>query len=133
MRQDFLDRLLNMSMALIPEIDSDSKHVSFVVRKNKILGFGVNKSMQTHPLASKLNCRFGTIHSELSAILRAKKMSDFDNATLVNIRLSAASMRTGVPILRNSRPCPSCQKLILANPEIKQVIYTTDSGWRHYD
>jgi deoxycytidylate deaminase len=120
-------------MALIPEIDSDSKHVSFVVRKNKILGFGVNKSMQTHPLASKLNCRFGTIHSELSAILRAKKMSDFDNATLVNIRLSAASMRTGVPILRNSRPCPSCQKLILANPEIKEVIYTTDSGWRHYD
>lgn len=133
MRKELLDRLVGMSMDLIHKIDSDSKHVSFVVRKNRILSFGVNKSMQTHPLASKLNCRFGTIHSELSAILRAKRLSDFQDVTLVNIRLSSASLRNGVPILRNSRPCPSCQKLILANPEIKSVIYTTDNGWRHYD
>ena len=118
MRKELLDRLVGMSMDLIHKIDSDSKHVSFVVRKNRILSFGVNKR---------------TIHSELSAILRAKRLSDFQDVTLVNIRLSSASLRNGVPILRNSRPCPSCQKLILANPEIKSVIYTTDNGWRHYD
>jgi deoxycytidylate deaminase len=122
-----------MSMALIPEITSDSKHVSFVMRKNKILSVGINKSMQTHPLAIKLNCRFGTIHSELSAILRAKNLTEFKDVTLVNVRLSAASITGGVPILRNSKPCPSCQKLILANPEIKRVIYTTDQGWKEYD
>lgn len=133
MRKHLLDRLVDMSMVLIHEIESDSKHVSFVLRKNKILSFGVNKSMQTHPLASKLNCRFSTIHSELSAILRAKKKTDFDDVTLVNIRLSSESMTKGVPIFRNSKPCPSCQKLILANPEITRVIYTTDQGWRHYD
>lgn len=133
MREELLERLLNISMGLIQDIDSDSKHVSFVVRKNKILSFGVNRSMQTHPLARKFNCRFGTIHSELSAILRARKLSDFSDVTLVNIRLSSASIRTGEPILRNSKPCISCQKLILANPEIKSVIYTTDSGWKYYD
>jgi len=132
MRQDILNRLIDMSMLLIPEITSDSKHVSFVLKKNKIVSFGINKSTQTHPLASKFQCRFGTIHSELSAILRAKRMTEFDNATLVNVRLSAASIRLGVPILRNSKPCPSCQKLILATPEIKNVLYTTDKGWETY-
>jgi deoxycytidylate deaminase len=133
MNTQTLNRLINMSMALIPEITSDSKHVSFVMRKNKILSVGINKSMQTHPLAIKLNCRFGTIHSELSAILRAKNLTEFKDVTLVNVRLSAASITGGVPILRNSKPCPSCQKLILANPEIKRVIYTTDQGWKEYD
>jgi deoxycytidylate deaminase len=133
MRKQLLDELVDMSMVLIPEIESDSKHVSFILKRNKIIGFGINKSNQTHPLADKLKCRFGTIHSELSAILRAKKSSDFHNVTLVNVRLSAASLTLGKPILRNSKPCPSCQKLILANPEIKQVFYTTDQGWKWYD
>ena len=132
MRQDILDRLIDMSMLLIPEITSDSKHVSFVLKKNKIVSFGINKSTQTHPLASKFNCRFGTIHSELSAILRARRTADFDNATLVNVRLSASSIILGEPVLRNSKPCPSCQKLILATPEIKTVLYTTDKGWETY-
>jgi len=133
MRISLLNRLVDMSMVLIHDIESDSKHVSFVTKKNKILSFGVNKSMQTHPLARKLNCRFSTIHSELSAILRAKRRADFDDVTLINIRLSSESMRKGVPIFRNSKPCPSCQKLILANPEIKRVIYTTDQGWLQHD
>ena len=133
MRPDFLNRLIDTSMLLIPEITSDSKHVSFVIRKNKILSVGINKSTQTHPLAIKLKCRFGTIHSELSAILRAKRRNDFHDVTLVNVRLSASSIRLGTPILRNSKPCPSCQKLILANPEIKKVFYTTDLGWESYD
>lgn len=127
-----LDRLVDMSMVLIPEITSDSKHVSFILKKNKIVSFGINKSTQTHPLASKLNCRFGTIHSELSAILRAKRTNDFENVILVNVRLSSSSLRLGQPILRNSKPCPSCQRLILANPEIKKVYYTTDKGWEIY-
>lgn len=128
-----LSRIVELSCNLIHEIDSDSKHVSFIVRKNKIVSFGINKSLKTHPIANKLNCRFGTIHSELSAILRAKKSSDFNNVTLVNIRLSSSTLRTGVPVFRNSMPCPSCVKLILANPEIKEVIYTTDEGWKTYD
>jgi len=133
MRPILFDKMIDISMLMIPEITSDSKHVSFIIRKNKILSFGINKSMQTHPLASKLNCRFGTIHSELSAILRAKRRNDFDDVTLVNVRLSTASLKEGKPILRNSKPCPSCQKLILANPEIKKVYYTTDLGWQSYD
>lgn len=133
MNKRTLERLIDLSMMLIPEITSDSKHVSFIMKKNKILSFGVNKSTQTHPLAIKFRCRFGTIHSELSAILRAKNMSDFKDVSLVNVRLSSSSISQGVPILRNSKPCPSCQKLILANPEIKRVIYTTDFGWKEYD
>lgn len=132
MRSDVLNRLVDMSMALIPEISSDSKHVSFILRKNKIVSFGINKSNQTHPLANKLNCRFGTIHSELSAILRAKRFGYIQDLTLVNIRLSITSSKKGIPILRNSKPCTSCQKLILANPEIKRVFYTTDQGWNTY-
>jgi len=128
-----LDKIVEMSCGLIHEIDSDSKHVSFIVRKNRIVSFGINKSLKTHPIANKLNCRFGTIHSELSAILRAKRSSDFSNATLVNVRLSSSTIKTGIPVFRNSKPCPSCIKLILANPEIKEVIYTTDKGWKKYD
>lgn len=133
MRKELLDRMISMSMILISEITSDSKHVSFIVRKNKIISVGINKSTRTHPLASKFKCRFGTIHSELSAILKAKKIGDFEDVTLVNIRLSAASIKQGIPILRNSKPCPSCQNLIMANPEIKNVIFTTDQGWKNYD
>jgi deoxycytidylate deaminase len=124
-----LSRLVDISCSLIHDIESDSKHVSFIVRKNKILSFGVNKSLKTHPIANKLNYRFGTIHSELSAILRAKKSAEFKNVTLVNLRLSALTIRTGIPVFRNSMPCPSCVKLIMANPEIKQVVYTNDEGW----
>lgn len=128
-----LKQLLQLSCSLIDGIDSDSKHVSFVLRKNKILSFGTNKSLQTHPLAKRFNCRFGTMHSELSAILKAKKSSDFIGVTLVNIRLSATTLRSGVPILRNSKPCAACMRLILSNPEIQEVIYTTNEGWKNYD
>lgn len=127
-----LSKCVDIAMSLIEDIDSDSKHVSFVIKKNKILAFGVNRSMQTHPLAAKLNCRFETMHSELSAILKAKKSSDFYNATLVNIRLSSLSLLERRPVFRNSRPCSSCQKLIFACPEIRRVVYSTDSGWREY-
>jgi hypothetical protein len=127
-----LRKCVDISMSLIEGIDSDSKHVSFVLRRSKIIALGVNRSMQTHPLALKFNCRFSTMHSELSAILRAKKSSDFYNATLVNIRLSSTSITTRTPVLRNSKPCVSCQKLILACPEIRRVIYTSDKGWHDY-
>ena len=127
-----LSKCVDIAMSLIEDIDSDSKHVSFVLRRNKIIALGVNRNMQTHPLALKLNCRFGTMHSELSAILKAKKSNEFYNATLVNIRLSSSSLTERVPILRNSRPCSSCQKLIFACPEIRRVVYSTDSGWREY-
>ena len=127
-----LNKCVDLSMSLIEDIDSDSKHVSFVLRRSKIIALGVNRSMQTHPLAFKLNCRFGTMHSELSAILKAKKSNEFYNATLVNIRLSSSSLTERTPILRNSKPCKSCQQLILACPEIRRVIYSTDNGWYEY-
>jgi deoxycytidylate deaminase len=127
-----LNKCVELSMSLIEDIDSDSKHVSFVLRRSKIIALGVNRSMQTHPLALKLNCRFGTMHSELSAILKAKKSNEFYNATLVNVRLSSSSLTERTPILRNSKPCKSCQRLILACPEIKKVIYSTDNGWYEY-
>jgi len=127
-----LTKCADISMSLIEDIDSDSKHVSFVLRRSKIIALGVNRSMQTHPLALKFNCRFGTMHSELSAILKAKKSNEFYNATLVNIRLSSSSLSERVPILRNSKPCKSCQQLILACPEIRRVIYSTDNGWYEY-
>jgi len=127
-----LTKCADISMSLIEDIDSDSKHVSFVLRRSKIIALGVNRSMQTHPLALKFNCRFGTMHSELSAILKAKKSNEFYNATLVNIRLSSSSLSERIPILRNSKPCKSCQQLILACPEIRRVIYSTDNGWYEY-
>ena len=131
MKNKQLDRFLSLSMPLIEGIDCCCKHVSFVVKKNKIVSIGTNRANKTHPLAKKYGARFSTIHSELDAILRAAKSADFvDRCTLINARLSSLSLKHGKPITRNARPCPSCFKMILACSKIKRVYYTTNEGWQ---
>tara|TARA_R100000152_G_C6623277_1_gene73277 strand:- start:108 stop:506 length:399 start_codon:yes stop_codon:yes gene_type:complete len=129
MKNKNLDRFLSLSMPLIEGIDCSCKHVSFVVKKNKIISIGVNRANKTHPLARKYGARFSTIHSELDAIIRAYREKDFDRCTLVNVRLSSVSMSRNIPVTRKAKPCPSCMKLILGCENIKEVYYTTNKGW----
>ena len=130
MKSKSLDQYLELAMPLIESIDCSAKHVSFVVRKNEIVAVGINRKDKTHPLAKKYGTRFNTIHSELDAILRASKKNNFKSCDLINVRLSSDSCRKRRPIMRNSKPCSSCMKLILASPQIRNVFYTTDTGWK---
>lgn len=98
-------------------------HWSFIVFKNKIISFGVNKK-QIPPK------HFGyhqhsdptflpKFHSELDAL---KKSKIKDNFNVINIRLNKQGQT------RNSMPCKNC-RILLRNFGCKKVYFTTEIGW----
>lgn len=125
-----LNHLMNLSMALMPGLDSHklkAYHFSFVIHKNRIVSIGSNTD-KTHTEAYKLKYLYPSIHSELDAYIRAKRvLSNLEDCNLVNIRLSRLSLRKKSPILRMSRPCkyclPWCQNIF------KNIVYSTDEGF----
>lgn len=129
MKDSKLKQFIEIAYPMLQDVETASRHASFLVKRNKIISVGINHPMKTHPVAKVSGARFQTIHSELSAILRANKSSEFKNCTLINIRLSSDSYNTGKPILRKSKPCSSCMKLIMGCPQIREVFYTTNQGF----
>jgi deoxycytidylate deaminase len=131
MNKNKLNKLVDLSMPLLRNRPGSSRHISFIVKRNKILSVGLNNSSKTHPLSQKYGHRFASIHSELDAILIARSLSDFNGSTLINIRLSSLSFhkKYNRPILRSSKPCGSCMRILAAHPEIKKVYFTNDDGF----
>lgn len=88
-----------------------------VANGRKVLGFGANDVVKTHP---KSNTRFQKIHAELAAMLNAR--ADLRGTTLYVYR----SGKNERPLL--SKPCKHCQALI-EKEGIKYVVYSTERGF----
>lgn len=116
------DRLIARCKALKHKSQGNHRHFSFLLRKNKIMSFGMNHITKTHPLVVKYEYPYPFIHSELSSIVRFPGPShELRNCTLVNIRLGK---RNDILL---SRPCRCCQKIIVAF-SINKVVYSNEYG-----
>jgi hypothetical protein len=125
------DKYISLARSLMPNMeghDSRTFHVTFIVRKQKIVKIGVN-SMKTHPknLRFKYFGRLGEdirefvgVHSEMSAILKYGKEDCYD-CSFINVRID----RNGKVSM--SMPCRGCQS-ILRQVGFKNIWYTNTSG-----
>ncbi len=126
--EKFID--LSYSMLWDWEEKSSARHMTFLTRKNRILSIGRNRTFHTHPICKRLGYRFETLHSECDAILKIyRDIKELGPITMVNVRLSTESLIYKRPILRKSRPCINCMKLIADLPQIKNIYYSTDEGF----
>ena len=125
-----LTDLSNIALALMPSLNEEREkayHFSFILYRSKILTIGTNIG-KTHPEAYKLKYAYPSIHSELSAYVKAKKLGiQLSDCALVNIRLSRLSIKKKRPILRMSKPCKYC--LPWCQSTFDKIIYTTDEGF----
>ena len=115
-------KCLKTAKLLNIETDSDTRHFSFLVRKNSINSVGYNFVNKTHTIAKKVGYKWPTIHSELSAILNFSG-KEVSNYYMINFRFDKMGN------LSMSKPCKGCQKL-LRYYNISKVIYSTGCGFK---
>lgn len=114
-------KYIDLAQCLIDKPESDYKHFSFIIQKNRIRAIGWN-SLRTHPLAFKMGYKYSFVHSELSAITRFEgPPKELKNCTMVNVRLGKEGN------ILYSRPCKHCLKLLNAF-NMRNVFYTTKQG-----
>jgi deoxycytidylate deaminase len=106
---------------LVPYCHGRCRHVSFLVCRNKIESIGLNSYIKTSTKAAKYGHLGANIHSELAALVNARRQLDISRMTLYNVRIKT----NGVVSL--SAPCSCCTKLILAY-NIRRVYYSTNDG-----
>lgn len=96
-------------------------HFAFVMRKNRIVSFGINRPFKTHPQAVKY--RFHAIHAEIDAILGIpyQYLKRPSKLKLVSLRLHPDFT------LGMAKPCCLCARYI-KQYGIRKVIYSTKNG-----
>lgn len=120
----------NAAKAVSEMSDFPKQHVGCVVTDgHRIISSGYN-SIRTHPIQKKLNReRFSqdsmhSLHAEAMALIPLINKNDINwkKCKLYVYR----ELKNGE--LGNSRPCPSCQKLI-KSLGIKNIFYTSPDGY----
>lgn len=129
MNQKKIKRLKEIALALYPPgFDLRCYHVTFILRKGKIVTIGLNnsktntKNLKYDYFASNgddLRRICGT-HSEISSLIRGGR-EDYSNFDFVNIRLD----RQGK--LLYSRPCRGCSSA-LQQVGFRRFYYTERNG-----
>ena len=122
MNSTLLRKLIKISQLHYDLPSSRSKHFSFLLLRNKIISFGWNKSLKTHPLSKKYNYRFECIHAEFDAI----RNCPYPPAILSRCRLVVLRIRSNGK-LGLSKPCQHCQK-VLRDFGVGAVVYSTNDG-----
>jgi hypothetical protein len=85
----------------------NSRHVSFILRRNKILSVGWNNGHKTSVFAVKSGYRFGTIHAEVAALRTYYyPINTLAKCRMVNIRIN----RMGE--LCMAKPCNICNRIL---------------------
>jgi deoxycytidylate deaminase len=124
------NRLIEIARALAPRNRDDIRnhHVTFLIKKSKILSIGINDSKTNaknlkYNYSNRQNEHIGhTVgsHSELQGCIKYGK-DDCTDITFVNIRIDRNQK------INNSYPCKGCQSL-LEQVGFKKMFYTTSSG-----
>lgn len=117
-----LKKILRLSLEISKKSDLRSRHVSFLVKNNRILAVGFNRR-KTHGFAYRSGYKYPFIHSEL-ACLKALRQNAYKarGSVLVNVRVSRDGKRYML-----SRPCQTC--LTLARQSgVRSVVFTDGRG-----
>lgn len=122
--QKKLKKLLRMAVKMSGSCEHRAQHISFLLRKNRIISVGVNKR-RTDTFAYKHGYKYPSTHSELQAIKTVRyKPQQARGAILVNIRVLRDSSKNGV-VYSLARPCPAC--LALARScGVSKIYFTTE-------
>lgn len=128
-----LNKLTEIAFALYdPNHSIRSFHVSFLLRRNKILSIGVNKN-STHPTNLK-NRKFNRDGRDISSeklccseficLKKSKSQNiNYHKCRMVNIRITRENK------LGMSAPCESCLSLIRHfQIPLQNIYFTDDSG-----
>jgi len=122
----FIRKAIKLANAAIDLPTGNQKHFSFIIIRNKIVGFGYNRGFKTHPLAAKFGHKFNGIHSELSAITNCTiPPTFFPYCTFLNIRIMKNRL------IGLSRPCKNCEQM-LTKFGFRDIIYSIDEGGFSY-
>jgi deoxycytidylate deaminase len=115
-------KIIEESYLWVPYCSGPCRHVSFIVKRNKIISVGINSYKRTHPLANKFAHLWNKVHSELASIVNfPRKNIDIATCDMYNVRV-----RTNGEVAL-SAPCKQCVKLIHAF-NIRRVYYTNAVG-----
>lgn len=109
-------KLIEDSIPLCLQIPRAKKHVSLIVKKNRVLAVGTN-NFKGHPIAAGLGYRFCEQHSELNALLKCDAR---EGISLINIRFNSQKL------MRMSRPCSRC--LPWCSAIFENIFYTCPDG-----
>lgn len=125
------DKLVEISRALYdPNHPLRAFHVSFLLRRNKILAIGINKKCtHTLNLRNRKHNRAGQDISnvkyqcsEFSLLRKSRSQNiNYNKCDLVNVRINKSGN------LDIARPCSSCQSL-LRHFRVSDVYYTDKNG-----
>ncbi len=107
-------KIAELSRELIVLEKRHMLHLTFIVRRNKIISVGKNYKHKTHPAAGGLYQR---VHSEFDAIRKLRDRSELYKCKVFNVRLNKHFE------FLNSRPCGICQGLLLGY-SIYNVCFT---------
>lgn len=119
MSQKRLERLTSRAIKLSEKCEGRCKHVSFLVKSNKVVSSGVN-AKKTDTFAYDLY-KWPFIHSEAAAIKSLPRQIDARDCDLYNFRIG----KNGSLLM--SKPCRSCA-ILLDTHGLTNVYYTTNSG-----
>lgn len=104
---------------------------SAVVRKGKLLGWGINQK-KSHPFQAKYGKNKESIflHAEISAIkdsLRFYDVGELENCSLLTVRVKHPSAYDRSFIRASAAPCIGCLRAIVEFG-IKDVLFTNEKG-----
>lgn len=117
-------KLVHKSHKLIHLCDGRTYHFSYILRRNKIISFGVNSYRRTSWLARKNRYGWSYCHSEIASLISLQfSLHKIKKTTLVNIRLSRDSQS-----LLLSKPCKYCLRLI-EQLDFDEVWFSTEKGF----
>ena len=131
MNGKILNRLTEISIALKPKYQTGRAfHVTFILKKSKIISIGVNNLNKTHPKTKNFKYKnnegyIASIHSELDACLKLGE-HDLSHYDIVNIRINNNNK------LDNSRPCCGCCSLLTQTGFNKLFYSTRDQSFSEY-
>lgn len=125
-RRNGMSRVLNkvkeFALANAISLPHAYKHFSFLVERNTVICWGVNKPYKTHPLSLKYGNKFSRIHSELSVITSFPRAPRYlQNCNLINVRVRADGC------IGMAKPCKFCSKMLQVF-RVAGVWYTNDCG-----
>lgn len=112
-----IEKYIELAKQISTTVNRKRAHVSFIVKKNKIISIGTN-AWKTHPKAVEYGYMLPYLHSELDAFRKLKHQEK--NLTLINFRL------TKTEVLGMSKPCIYCMPW--CSTVFDKIIYSDENG-----
>jgi hypothetical protein len=120
MKRKLLLKCYCIARGILDRHNQPYKHYSFIVQKNRIIGYGINNNGPANITLGYPS--YSKIHSEVDAYFKSRQFIDPQSQfEVVNIRMIKNAR------LRNSCPCQCCFGF-LKSLDCSRVWFSTDIG-----